>query len=44
MKIRNELKEKDNKINELENEIKQLWEILRKKEMEEIKKELPNDF
>ena len=44
MKIRNESKEKDNKINNLKNEIKQLREKLREKEMEEMKEEIPNDF
>ena len=44
MKLKKELKEKENKINELENEIKHLWEILWKKEMEEMKEEIRMTF
>ena len=44
MKLRKDLEKKEKEITELKNEIKHLMERLQKKEMEEIKEEIPNDF
>ena len=44
MKLRKSLKDKDKEITDLKKEIEYLKEKLRKKEMDEMKEEIPSDF
>ena len=44
MKLRKSLKDKEKEVNDLKRKIEYLKEQLRKKEMEEMKEEIPNDF